>query len=190
MILPDEQPRLCDIEAAVRFEAPRVQTDCQIVGEKIAAREIEVDQTGYLAVAEEDVVGKQIGMDDAARQSLRPGRFEESELVAEFGRETLLQFAGARGARFIKPAPAGHTQAVCPPTGEGAAGAMQRGEGAAEPGAMERLDAARPHAVEKGNDGRRPAAELAQRLAVTGSHRRRAGHTLMREMVHQRDKKW
>src|SRR5205814_10026331 len=134
--------------------------------EEIDAREIDVDQARYLAVAEEDVVGKQIGMDDTARQSLRPGRFEESELVAEFGRETLLQFAGARGARFVKPAPAGHTQAVCPPTGEGAAGAMQRGEGAAEPGAMERLEAARAHAGEQGDDRRRPAAQPPQRLAI------------------------
>src|SRR5256885_13158013 len=55
----------------------RSEADRQIVGEKIGAREIEIDQPGYVAVAEEHVVGKQIGMDHADRQALRPGCFEE-----------------------------------------------------------------------------------------------------------------
>src|SRR5690348_5696433 len=97
-------------------------------------------------------------MDDITRQSLRPRRFEKSELVAEFGDKALLQFTGARGTRFIEPPPAGHTQIVRPPAGEGTAGAVQGGERAPEPGAMKRLDAARPHARKKRDDCRRPAA--------------------------------
>ena len=64
---------------------------------------------------------------------------------------------------------------------------MQPGQRAAKRGAVERLDTARPHAVQKGDDCRRPAAQFAQCLAVTCPHRGRAGDALMRQMVHQRD---
>ena len=50
--------------------------------------------------------------------------------------------------------------------GKSAPGAVELRQRLAEAGAMERLDSPRPHAVEEADDRRRPAAELAQRLAV------------------------
>src|SRR5207244_5927231 len=92
----DKQPRLGDIEAAVRLEAPGVEADRQVIGEKIGADEIEIDQSRYLAVAKEDIVREQIGMDDPVRQPARPRRFEKRELFAEFGSEARLHLVGAR----------------------------------------------------------------------------------------------
>ena len=64
---------------------------------------------------------------------------------------------------------------------------MQVGEGAADRGAVERLDAARPHAGEKADHRRRTAAQLPQRDAVAAVDRQRAGDAVLRQMLHQRD---
>src|SRR5262249_5693236 len=50
-IAVEEQARFGHVEAAVVFEAPGIQADRQIVSEKIGAGEIEIDQTGNLALA-------------------------------------------------------------------------------------------------------------------------------------------
>ena len=47
---------------------------------------------------------------------------------------------------------------------------------------------ARPHALEKGEDRRRPAAKPAQRLALAVVNRLRTGDALAPEMVHQAEK--
>ena len=185
--MPDQKPRLGDIEAAIRLEAPGVEADRQVVGEKIGAGEIEIDQPRHLAVAEEDIVGEQIGMDDPARQPAGPRRFEKGELLPQFGGEARLHLVGARRAGFVIPAPAGGPEIIAPPHRKRRAGAMQPGQRTAERRAVERLDAARPHAVEKGDDRRWPAAQFAQRLAVARPHRGRAGDALMGEVIHQRD---
>ncbi len=66
---------------------------------------------------------------------------------------------------------------------------MQPGERGADRGAMERLNAARPHSGEEGHQCRRAAAQLAQSDAVPGLDRCRTGDTLCREMLHQSDEK-
>ncbi len=64
---------------------------------------------------------------------------------------------------------------------------MQTGERGAERRAMKGLDAARPHAGEKGHHCRRAAAQLAQGDAVATGQRYRAGNPVLCEMLHQRD---
>ncbi len=64
----------------IRLEAPGVEADGDVVGEHIVAGEIEIDQAGQLVAEEEDVVGKQIGMDDALRQIARPGFFQNERV--------------------------------------------------------------------------------------------------------------
>ncbi len=91
--------------------------------------------------------------------------------------------------RFVQAAPAGRSEIVRPGHREPFAGPVQSGQRGADPGAMKRVDAAGPHAGQKGDDCRRPAAQLAQRFAVTRPHRRRAGDAVMRQMVHQPDEK-
>ena len=66
-------------------------------------------------------------MNDTARQSLRPSRFEKGELVAELGGKALLQLAGPRGARLVEPPPAGKTEIIRPTHRKRGAGAVQPG---------------------------------------------------------------
>ena len=80
-----QRPRLGDIEAAVRLEAPGIEADDDVVGEHIVAGEVEVDQAGNLVAEKEDVVGEEIGMDDALRQVRRPVTFEMAKLLLDLG---------------------------------------------------------------------------------------------------------
>jgi len=52
---------------------------------------------------------------------------------------------------------------------------------------VKRQDAARPQAIEEGDDRCRPPAKRAQRHAVARLHRRRTRDALPGEMLHQRD---
>src|SRR6204780_720987 len=61
-VLRQHRPRLGDVEATIRLEAPGIEADRQIVGEEVGAGEIEVDEPRYLLAAEEHVIGEQIGV--------------------------------------------------------------------------------------------------------------------------------
>ncbi len=60
---------LGDVEGVVRLEAPGIERDGNVVGEGIVAGEVEIDQGREPVAEEEDVVGKQVGVDDALLQS-------------------------------------------------------------------------------------------------------------------------
>ena len=77
LVALEQRHALGDVVGAILLEAPGVQADRDVIGEQIVAGEIEIDQAGQLVAEEEDVVGKEIGMDDAGRQVLRPVGFEE-----------------------------------------------------------------------------------------------------------------
>src|SRR5262249_26407866 len=156
------EARLRHVEAAVALEAPGVEADGDVVGEEVGAGEVEVDDPGEGLAAEEDVVGEEIGMDDAVRQRGRPRRLELAQLLAELFGEARPYLVGARAAALEEEAPAGDREVVRPAHREGAAGAMELGEGPADAGAVERLDAPRPHAVEEADDGGVTAAEMAE----------------------------
>src|SRR6516225_2324678 len=99
-IAVEQQPRFGHIEAAIGFEAPSVEADRQIIGEKVGASEIEVDQPGQLAVAEEDVIRKQVGMDYPGGKVARPQGFEQLELGGELLGEPSLHLGGTGPTGF------------------------------------------------------------------------------------------
>ena len=81
-IIVEQQARLRHIEAAIGLETPGVEANRQIVGEKVGAGEVKVDQPGEFAIAKKHVVRKQIGMDDPGRQGGAANRFERANSLA------------------------------------------------------------------------------------------------------------
>src|SRR4029079_10455286 len=78
-----ERPALGGVELKIRLEAPCIEADCNVVGERVVAGEVKIDQTRKFLIDEEDVVREEVGVDDALRQSIRPGSFEELKLGAD-----------------------------------------------------------------------------------------------------------
>ena len=76
---------LGDVEGVIGLEAPGVEADRQIVGERVGAGEIEIDQSRQPVIEKKHVVGKQVGVDHAAREVARPGALQ----VRNLGRERL-----------------------------------------------------------------------------------------------------
>ena len=68
----EQRARLGDVEGMIRLETPGVQADRDVIGQHVVAGEREVDQPRQLVAEEEHVVGKQIGVDHAVRQIVRP----------------------------------------------------------------------------------------------------------------------
>ena len=54
----EQKPRLGDVETTVALEAPRIETDREVIYEKVIAGEIKVDQAGKFATQKKYVVGK------------------------------------------------------------------------------------------------------------------------------------
>src|SRR4029450_8420733 len=112
------------IVGMVSLEAPGVEADRDVVGERVRAGEVEIDKSGKLVAEEEHVVGKEIGVDDAMRQIRRPCVFEMREL----GREKLLQLGlhlvHARAAALVERPPAINRKRVDAPVLEIKAGEM------------------------------------------------------------------
>ena len=179
------EPRLGDVEGAVRLETPGIETDRQVVREEVIAGEIEIDQARELVGEEEDVVGKEVGMDHAGRQVFRPGLFQVSQLFGEFVGQALLDLVGARRAGFEQRTPARDREIVLAAEREVCAGQVHLGHGVAQFLAVRRQNAARPEPVQEGDDNRRPAAELAQGLSVAALQRRRAADAASGEVVQE-----
>src|SRR5580693_4191388 len=74
LISIDECGALGDVERTVGFETPGIEAYDEVVGVEISAGEIKVDETRYVLAEEQNIVGEEIGMDDAARQIVRPDR--------------------------------------------------------------------------------------------------------------------
>src|SRR6266566_2547492 len=88
----------------VKLEAPGVEADRDVVGERVGAGEIKIDQAGQPIAEEEHVVGKQIGMDHALWQVARPMPLEMIELGNDRLLEPRLQAIGtARGSTKQRP---------------------------------------------------------------------------------------
>ena len=94
-IAREQRAALGDVVGMIRLEAPGVEADGDVVDQRIGAGEIEIDQPRELVAEEKNVVGKQIGVDDALRQTVRPLAFEQIELGGQHG----LQIALHRIAR-------------------------------------------------------------------------------------------
>src|SRR6516165_4188786 len=93
-ITVEQQSRLRHVEAVISFEAPGVQTDRQVIGEKVGAGEIEVNQAGQLVVAEEYVIRKRVGVVSPLRKVAWPRVFEQHKSGAEFSGEPGLGLGG------------------------------------------------------------------------------------------------
>ena len=65
----------------IGLEAPGVEADGDVIGERVGAGEIEIDEAGQPVAEEEHVIGKQIGVDHTLGQVARPQPFE----MREFG---------------------------------------------------------------------------------------------------------
>src|SRR5262249_18784352 len=138
----EQEPRLRHVETAVGFEAPGVEADRHIIGEKVGAGEIEVNQARDFTLAEKSIVREKIGVDHAGREIARPVRFYQRKLRLQFVGEPGLDFVRPATAGSIKAAPPGDREIVRPRHPERGASAMQFRERRTDGGTMEGLDAA------------------------------------------------
>src|SRR6185295_16307486 len=88
------------------LETPSIETNRDVIGERVRAGEIIVDQARELVAQKEHVVGKEIGMNDALRQISRPRFFEKGEFLLEKILQVALDFVGAFAAAFVEWPPA------------------------------------------------------------------------------------
>jgi hypothetical protein len=164
-----------DVEAAVGLEAPGVQRDADVVGERVPGGEIEVDRRREAAVTEEHVVGEVVGVDDPFGQA-RPARRRG---------EDRRQIALDRGASPGFSASAARRGPNRPPR-RGVRGRWRAGReafGAAcaarpdprRPRGSGRLGAAHREPGQEGDEGRRLAAQTPCRSRPAVGDRRGAG---------------
>src|SRR5262245_5611698 len=73
----------------VGFEAPRVEANRDVVGQRVGTRKVEINQPGYLVAEKEHIVRKKIGMDYALRKLSRPGFLQHFELCCYLGAKSL-----------------------------------------------------------------------------------------------------
>src|SRR6516165_10068257 len=135
-IAVEQQSRLGHIEAAIGFEAPSIEADRQIIGEKVGAGEIEVNQAGNFTVAKENVIGKEVSVDHPGRQAARARAFEQLQLGAELFSKPRLHLGRTIETGIEDPPPTSDRKIVCSGHPERGAGPVQRGKRRAEPGAM------------------------------------------------------
>ncbi len=171
----------------VGLEAPGVEADGDVIGERVGAGEVEVDQAGELLAEEEHIVGKQVGVDHALRQAARPRAFEQRELALDRVAQSRLHGVRARGGRNIERPPAVNRERVAPALRKIRARKMQARKRVAKRRAMGRARAADPHAVEEGHDRGRPPGDEAQHVAGPVLDRLRTGQPARRQILHQRE---
>ncbi|GAB2286248.1 hypothetical protein Dimus_020668 [Dionaea muscipula] len=124
----DERAALGHVKGAVGLETPGIKADGEVIGEDVGRGEIEVDEAGNLPVEEKDIVGKEIGMDLAARQVLRPVREDAVQRFREFGTEAGGDVVGAAEAAVQQGPPAGGPEGIDPLGRIAGAGLVQLGE--------------------------------------------------------------
>src|SRR5690606_13507810 len=181
----EQQPRLGHVEGAVGLETPGIETDRNVVGIEVVAGEVEVDQAGQLLLAEEDIVGEEIGVDDATGQVPRPLFLQNRQFSGQFGGQVSLYLVRAILAGFIKLAPTVDREVVGPPHFEVAAGNMEAGQVFSDFLTVKRVNATRPEPFKKSDDRGWPAGELPQDPSVARVYRGGAGDGTAGEMLHQ-----
>src|ERR1700730_12773851 len=90
----------------IGLKAPRVEADGDIVGKRIGACEIEVDQARQLVAEKEHVVGKKIGVDHALRTVARPAGLAMVKLARDDTAEVALDAVGELADRPVEMPPA------------------------------------------------------------------------------------
>src|SRR5262249_13827176 len=137
------------VERMVGLEAPRIETNREVVGERVGAGEIEVDQAGQSVAEKEDVIGEEVGMDHPLRKIAGPMQFQ----IAEFGHNSLpeipldavSQFTGRLG----KVSPAIYRERILAGHLEVGAGKMQSRERLAHRGTVGSARPPNPHTLQK-----------------------------------------
>ena len=179
---------LGDVQAVVGLEAPGVDADRQVVGERVIAGEVEIDEARQILPEEENIVGEQVGVDHAGRQIAGPvGRdFTEFcvEQVPQAGDDIVGLVAGLR-AEGLPPRNGHVVVAMAVETLSGVVHPRERG---AERGAVFGRALLGPDAGQEGYDRGRPAGEFAQSGAIASVDRRRTGNPAFRQMIHEAQK--
>src|SRR3954468_19555171 len=109
----------------VLLETPGVKADRNIVGKRIGAGEIEINDAREFVAEKEYVVGKQVGVNDSVRQVLRPQLFAMREFGGNRSRQIAMHIVGARRGLLVEAAPARDRERILPLHRKIGAGKMQ-----------------------------------------------------------------
>ncbi|QTK79384.1 hypothetical protein AT6N2_C1678 [Agrobacterium tumefaciens] len=176
---------LGDVVSAVLFEAPGVEADRHVISEQIVAGEIKIDQPGEFVAKKKDIVLKQIRMDHASRQILRPMGREIIDFGANFVFQALFHLVGA-GLRLVpQHLPAFDGQRIRALDLKTLTGKMHGGQRLADFAAVFRFRFSQPHAFEEGNKRGGAARQLSQQRAILARQRQGAGQALGGQMLHE-----
>src|SRR5262245_14793014 len=173
----------------VALEAPGVKRNRNVIDQGIVAGEIKVDQAGKLIAQEENIVGKEIGMDHARGQVGRPMAGEMLEFLLDGGAQTWRNLIGMLLEAGVKRMPARRPKRIGAAEGKILTGEMHARHGLADGGAMHHLWAADPDALKKCDQGGRPAGKPPQALTLGIANRRRAADPGVGEVLHQAEEK-
>src|SRR5208337_4344533 len=170
------------------FETPGIHTDRKIVSKEIVASEIKVDHAGNGVVQEQDIVGKEIRVNDAVGKVLGPFLRQGFKRVGKARRHAgrdLVRDA-ANGGKELGPARKG--KRVFSVEGEGQTTLMKSSERRADSAAMGRLRLLQGISGEEGDDGSglaRKRLKDAPRSVVNGCG---AHDAALSEMLHEAEK--
>src|SRR5262245_26207057 len=96
----------------VSLEAPCIEANRNVIGKRVGACEIEIDQSGQLVAEKKHVVRKEVGVDHALRKLTRPGFLQHLELRGNLGAKSLPYSVTSRLGMLIEQAPALNRQGV------------------------------------------------------------------------------
>src|SRR5205823_7022252 len=97
---------LGDVVGTIHFETPGVETDRDVISERVGAREIEIDQTRKSVAQKKHVIRKQIGVDHTLGQIARPMGFQMRKFACDQRLQVPLYFVHACAAALEERSPA------------------------------------------------------------------------------------
>src|SRR5690606_24650050 len=105
-------------------------------GEHVVAGKVEINQARQLVLQEEDVVGEQVGVDNAGRQVVRPRLLQMRQLGRDVVAQSCRHSVGPGGTCCEQRLPAVERQGVGSPYDEVGGGQMQARQRFANGGAV------------------------------------------------------
>ena len=169
----------------VGLETPGVEADGDVVDQRVGASKIKIDKPGKLVAKEKHIIWKQVGVNDALRQSTRPLAFQDLQLGADQRFQIAVDLMCSLATALVELAPAGNRKRIAAPHRKIPTGEMQSRQRFAKRAAMGRARAANPHAVEEGDDRGRAAGKLAEYFTGAIFHRLRTVDAATCQMLHQ-----
>src|SRR5262245_48785048 len=168
----------------VGLEAPSIQADRDVIGEGVGAGKVEVDQARKLVTKEKHIVGEQVGVDHAFRQTARPVALMLSKFLVEEALKLPLHLVGARRAVVVKLTPAGDRKRIGAPQRKIQSREMQTRQRGAEPRTVGSRRPPDPQAFEKRDDRGRPARDGAEHVALAVLDWLRTSYATARQRPH------